>query len=344
VETVIIDVHTHIGCTGEYLPWAWWEEQRSTKFRNIVTKGKNWTEPLSKFSPTLSPDPWDISDADGDTSYKKMVEVGIDKCVLLPLDFQLMGLGRYRQRSEFSVQKKSIEEQNKHMTDVAARRPDAYIPFCTIDPRRGEEGLGLVERAVREWGAKGIKLHPSSGWFPNDRDVCYPLYELCIDLDIPVLTHCGPEGGYGPAKYGDAFHWDDVLSDFPELRLCLAHAGGSMGEFLGGSLLGPATSILFFYDNAFMDLSCAALIYVRDPVRFYKELRELLDGVGGKVMWGTDSPWMTNRGPGWKTQLEWFRNPNPEFLEKAGVSFTEAEIDDVLGENARHWLKLDENG
>jgi predicted TIM-barrel fold metal-dependent hydrolase len=69
-----------------------------------------------------------------------------------------------------------------------------------------------------------------------------------------------------------------------------------------------------------------------------------LDGVGGKVMWGTDSPWMTNRGPGWKTQLEWFRNPNPEFLEKAGVSFTEAEIDDVLGENARHWLKLDENG
>ena len=94
-----------------------------------------------------------------------------------------------------------------------------------------------------------------------------------------MLTHCGPEGGYGPAKYGDAFHWDDVLSDFPELRLCLAHAGGSMGEFLGGRLLGPATSILFFYDNAFMDLSCSALIYVRDPVRFYKELRELLDGV-----------------------------------------------------------------
>jgi len=339
---MIIDVHTHIGCTGEYLPEAWWEEQRSIKFRNEVTGGRPWTEELSKFSPTLSPDPWDLSDWDGETSYREMIEVGIDKCVLLPLDFQLIGLGRYRKRSGFSLQKKSIEELNRHVTDVAARHADAYIPFCTIDPRRGEEGLRLVERAVREWGAKGIKLHPTSGWFPYDRDVCYPLYELCLDLDIPVLTHCGPEGGFCPTRYGDVFHWEEVLSDFPELRVCLAHAGGSMGEFVGGQLVGPATSILFFYDNAFMDLSGAQLIYARDPVRFYKELRELLDGMGGKVLWGTDLPWMRNRGPGWKTQLDVFKNPNPEILERAGVSFTKEEIDGVLGENARHWLKLDE--
>jgi predicted TIM-barrel fold metal-dependent hydrolase len=211
-----------------------------------------------------------------------------------------------------------------------------------VDPRRGEEGLELIERAVLEWGAKGIKLHPSSGWYPNDRELCYPLYELILDLDIPILTHCGPEGGFCPAKYGDVFHWDDVLADFPEMRICLAHAGGSMGEFLGGSLLGPATSLLFFYDNTFMDLSCASLIYASDPVRFYKELRELLTKIGGKIMFGTDSPWMTNRGPGWTEQLEMFRNPKPEYLEKAEVSFNKEELDEVLGLNAIQWLQLDE--
>ncbi len=339
---MIIDVHTHIGCSGEYLTNAWWEKQRSTKFRNILTGGRNWKHPLSDYSPTHTPDPWDISDPTGEISLEKMKKSGIDKCVMLPLDFQLMGRNRTRTNAGFLPQKKSIAELNKNICDVAAKYPDYYIPFCTVDPRRGEEGLELVEIAVKEWGAKGIKLHPSSGWYPNDRDLTYPLYELILDLDIPILTHCGPEGGFSPAKYGDPFCWDDVLSDFPELRVCLAHAAGAMGEFLGGSLLGPATSLLFFYDNTYIDLSCASLIYASDPVRFYKELRELLSKIGGKVLFGTDSPWMTNRGPGWTEQLEMFRNPKPEYLEKAEVSFTKEEIDEVLGGNAEHWLKMDQ--
>lgn len=338
---MIIDVHTHIGCSGQYLTNAWWEQQRSTKFRNILTGGRNWKEPLSNYSPTQTPDPWDISDPTGEISVKKMDESGIDKCVMLPLDFQLMGRNRNRQTAGFLTQEKSIAELNKNVCDVAKKYPDHYIPFCTVDPRRGEEGLEIVDRAVREWGAKGIKLHPSSGWFPNDVKVAYPLYELILDLDIPILTHCGPEGGFCPAKYGDPFCWDDVLSDFPELRVCLAHAAGHMGEFLGGSLLGPATSMLFFYDNVYMDMSCSSLIYAADPVNFYKELRQLLSKIGGKVLFGTDSPWMTNRGPGWTEQLEMFRNPKPEHLEKAGVEFTKEEIDEVLGLNAKRWLKMD---
>lgn len=335
-----IDVHTHIGCSLDQFPEEWGVTARSKTWRNQVTKGRPWKRDLADFDPRLHPGTWDLSDAEGEVSYQRAESLGIDKIVLLPIDFHLIGEGRFRRKPGSFQPKMTIEEVNKHTADVAAKHPDKYIPFASIDPRRGAKGLELVKRAVQEWGMKGLKLHPTAGYFPHDRELCYPLYELCLELDIPILTHCGPESAYCPSRYGDPTYWEDVLSDFPELRVCLAHAGGAMAHLPGRQLMDPLITILITYENAFTDLASGQVVYLREPENFYKELRRLLDMAAGKVMWGTDIPWMESRGMTWQAYLDVFQNPDPEVLERAGVSLSKEEVDGILGENAKHFLKF----
>lgn len=332
---MIIDMHTHIGNSLEDFPQA----RRAGIDKCILlamTKGRPWqgkpsdaTEIMSRhFDPT------------GEKSYRALAEIGVDRAVLLPLDWTLMGEDRYRKGPEFAPPR-TIEEMNKHTADVVAKHSDRYIAFAGIDPRYGPYGIDLLRKAVHEWGVKGLKLHPCAGWYPNDRKLCYPFYELCCGLDIPVVCHCGIEMYQAPGKWADPMFLDEVASDFPELRLCLAHGAGGFGHLPSRHLLDVGLSLAAIHENVFLDTGSAQSLYLRDPVEFYRELRRALDIVPGKMMWGTDNPSLEVIGVTWKGYLDVFRNPDMSVLEKAGVSFTKEETDGVLGENARHWLKLE---
>ena len=85
---------------------------------------------------------------------------------------------------------KSIEEQNRELSEICAAYPDRYIFFSCIDPR-APGALEFVERSVEEWDAKGFKFHPNmSGLFPW-HEAAYPIYERLQALGLPVLFHTG---------------------------------------------------------------------------------------------------------------------------------------------------------
>src|SRR5450759_3908894 len=70
-----------------------------------------------------------------------------------------------------------IEEQNRMVAEASAKFPDRLVSFFSIDPRR-EGAVDLFSRAIEDWGMKGLKLHPASGFYPYE-EFCYPLYEKC---------------------------------------------------------------------------------------------------------------------------------------------------------------------
>jgi len=195
--------------------------------------------------------------------------------------------------------------------------------------------------AVEEWGMKGLKVHPSAGYYPNDLELCYPFYELCCSFDIPVLYHCGMELYPMSGKWADPMFLDEVASDFPEMRICLAHGGGGFAHVPSRHLFDVGLALATIHDNVFLDIASAQAIYARNPVEFYQDLRRGLDHVAGKIMWGTDNPMLEVTGITWKQYLEAIQTPDPTILKKAGVSFTKEESDGILGENAKHWLKLE---
>jgi len=120
----------------------------------------------------------------------------------------------------------SIEEINRRHCLLAQKYPGKVYTFIGVNPKR-HNAVEIVERGVKEWGAKGVKLYPPMGFYPNDR-VCYRLYEKCAELGIPVTIHMG-YGVFGYMKYANPVHLDEPAHDFPEVEFIMAHAGGGLG-------------------------------------------------------------------------------------------------------------------
>ena len=120
---------------------------------------------------------------------------------------------------------------NEDVIEGAARHPDVLIPFASIDPRRGSEGVAEARRLVADGAVRGFKFHPNIQQFhPNDR-VAYSLYEVIEAAGAIALFHTGhsgigaglPGGGGIRLKYGNPMSVDDVAVDFPDLSIVLAH-------------------------------------------------------------------------------------------------------------------------
>lgn len=137
--------------------------------------------------------------------------------------------------------------------DELARLRDLYpercLPFVCADPRRPGV-LDLVGRALDQ-GFAGVKIYPALGYWPFDERLD-PVYALCAERGVPVLTHCSrggvrrrhgirdeervhPRTGARLEErsladftdhYTDPANYRPVFEKHPELRLCLAHYGG----------------------------------------------------------------------------------------------------------------------
>lgn len=212
-----------------------------------------------------------------------------------------------------------IEDQNRMIAEAAKRFPGRLVPFFAIDPRRGGSS-DMFARAVEDWGMRGLKLHPTSGFFPND-EACYPLYEKCIEYGFPVVTHTG--GILAPLKclYTSPVYVDAVAADFPELPIIMAHAG--MAYWL------EVLMIAMNKPNVYIDFSALETLLVDHPGIFYPRLRRFIDDLGPwRVFFGSDSPLFNFVCPidAWVKAFA-----EPDLSSCPDVSFKEEEKEIVLG-------------
>jgi predicted TIM-barrel fold metal-dependent hydrolase len=145
---------------------------------------------------------------------------------------------------------------NDYVAEVARNYSDQFIGFASVDPWKGKLAVQEIERAVKELGLRGLKLHPTTqAFFANDPQF-YPLWEKCTDLEIPVLFHSGqtgvgarePGGGGYKLKYCQPIpYFDDVAADFPELNIILAHPAVPWQE--------EQLSVALQKKNVYIDLS-----------------------------------------------------------------------------------------
>jgi predicted TIM-barrel fold metal-dependent hydrolase len=115
---------------------------------------------------------------------------------------------------------------NRWIAAVAAANPMAEV-LISIDPAvlpAQTITAHLAELATA--GALGVKLHPVAHGFMPAAPALHPMYELCADAGLVVLSHsgAGPGAAAGSARLGD---FVPVLRKWPDLRLVLAHMGGA---------------------------------------------------------------------------------------------------------------------
>jgi uncharacterized protein len=177
---------------------------------------------------------------------------------------------------------------NDELFELAAEHSDVIIPFASIDPARGADGVAEARRLIDEYDVRGFKFHPSlQGFYPNDR-AHYPLYEVIEQARVPALFHTGQtavgsgeRGGGGILlKYANPLYLDDVAANFPDMPIIMAHPSVPWQD--------EQLSIAVHKPNVYIDLSGWSPKYFAPSLVQYS--RTLLKR---KVMFGTDFPGLT---------------------------------------------------
>ena len=177
---------------------------------------------------------------------------------------------------------------NEEVAELAHKEGDVAIPFASVNPHRGAEGVSMAKRLIKDYKVKGFKFHPSVQEFlPNDR-MAYPLYEAIAEAKLPALFHTGqtgvgagmPGGGGIKLKYSNPMLLDDVAADFPDMPIVLAHPSFPWQE--------EALSVATHKPQVYIDLSGWSPKYF--PPILVQYANTLLKD---KILFGSDYPVMS---------------------------------------------------
>ncbi|MEM2142727.1 MAG: amidohydrolase family protein [Candidatus Thorarchaeota archaeon] len=241
---------------------------------------------------------------------------GVERAVILPIDSGLT------QDMPLTLSEKT----DWHVSEIEGH-PE-LITFVGIDPRRGGEGIRELRRAVTERGCRGLKLYPPNGFYPDDEKF-YPYYELATELGIPVVIHQGFTSRFKYVKYARPVFVDKVATDFPELRIVIAHVGIPWHE--------EALMVAAKNPNVYVDLSGWQIYAAGAPNRLFQMLLEaaITRVFPNRVLWGSDYPLFEHvlPLPEW---VSFFVNLRvPEYLvESVGRRIRSGDIESIMWRNS----------
>ncbi len=116
---------------------------------------------------------------------------------------------------------------NDHLASMIQPYPDTFIGFAH-HYLFAENAADELKRAVTELGMRAYKLIAPALDRPIEDLAAYPVWEMCAELDIPVLVHFGILGSGG----GIAWHENinplklhNVAKDFPDVTFVIPHFG-----------------------------------------------------------------------------------------------------------------------
>lgn len=162
----------------------------------------------------------------------------------------LVGIGTEASLFSLDSLRTTMEEADVERVGLVAfwsSMPGCFVTADELAPliaRRGGSLFGIVglnpllpfedehyaprylDRAVKELGFKGA--HVALHWWglpPNDKRL-YPIYDACLELDVPVVLPLGmapPRSG--ARSVAEPHLLDPVIGDFPQLRIVGQRAG-----------------------------------------------------------------------------------------------------------------------
>jgi uncharacterized protein len=259
-------------------------------------------------------------DTDGSKTIERMDSAGVDVSVMMPMD---------RGFVHQDVGYLPIAKKNEGCYELTQLWPGRLFSFCGVDPRR-PEAADLLRRGLSEWGMLGLKLYPTTGFYPDD-EIVYPLYEICAEHGAPVLLHQGHSGGRLKSKYGHPVYVDSAAADFPTVNFVLGH--GARAETWGAEAL----SVAIYKTNVYLDMSLwQHWMSIDDLV---KKLVWIRDRIGiERLLFASD---MTNVEVS-LSLAEWVATVRslPEWAKQLGYRLSPEEIHLVLGGNAVRLYQL----
>lgn len=137
---------------------------------------------------------------------------------------------------------------NDHIADIQQQHPQHYIGLGTVPMQSVPLAIQELERC-KKLGFPGIQIGSNINDVNLGDDIYFPFFEACEALDMAVLVHpwnmMGQEhmGKYWlpwlvgmpaeTARAAASMIFSGVFEKLPKLRVCFAHAGGSLIPTIG---------------------------------------------------------------------------------------------------------------
>jgi aminocarboxymuconate-semialdehyde decarboxylase len=186
---------------------------------------------------------------------------------------------------------------NDHLAGIVDDYPEHYMALATIPMQDTELAIQELQR-VHDLGFPGIQIGSNVNQLNLGEPQFFPIFQACADLNLAVFVHPWdwlPWLVGMPAETARAacsLIFSGVLEKLPQLRVCFAHAGGSLIPTLGRIQHGfNCRPDLVAIDNPVPPTDYLGRFWVdsatHDPTLF----RYILEAVGeDKICLGTDYP------------------------------------------------------
>jgi predicted TIM-barrel fold metal-dependent hydrolase len=316
---MIVDAHVHLYDDG-WIPKPFLRGLGQVVAANMARETGEFPDPDQLAEGAVS----QLKDPEGSALIADMDEAAVDVSLIFPVDYALAT----DEPSSGTPECVPIAEQNHIFGKIAEAHGNRLFYLVGVDPRR-KDAVALLEKGVAEQGARGLKLHSTAGFYPDD-PVCYPLYRKAQELDVVVLFHTGTQPAPMKAKFSRPICVDGVAADFPDLKIVMAHVGHCWWE--------EALALAGTKWNLYVDFSGWQRVFIHSPSKFYGMLRTALDEIGPwRVMYGTDNPYLKLMFP----SRDWV-NAVRAAVESKEFSFSTEEIEILMGAAAAKLFKLDQ--
>lgn len=230
---------------------------------------------------------------------------------------------------------------NDHLGGIAEDYPEHFIPLGTIPMQDTELAIKELER-IRDMGFPGVQIGSNVNQLNLGEPQFFPIFEACAAMNLAVFIHPWEMMGEGDmrkywlpwlvgmpaetARAAASLIFSGVLERLPHLRVCFAHAGGSLIPTIGRLQHGfNCRPDLVAVDNPVPPMDYLGRFWVDSATHDPRLFQYILEAVGeDKVCLGTDYPFPLG-------DLE-----IGKFIDELGLSFETREK--IFHRNALAWL------
>jgi len=304
------------------------------------------------------------------------------KMIVLSFNMDHMGAGKSEITFEGQIDQLIDIKKKFPNTCLPFLCVDPRMPF----PYKDFDTMVDYAKQYMNWGFVGLKLYPSLGFYPYDPRL-QDLYAYAESAGLPLTTHCTKSGAY---YMGDITHamtdpdnfskepfskspkppfkakgvknpdfclnflhpdnYRDVLANFPNLKLCIAHYGGSSQVRKSGSKDSwydlikaiimekkPGTDE-YAYPNVYTDIS-----YTLADTGIFDVLKRDIntDHLGDRILFGTDYYMTQQERKEKKLSTEFANYAGPSTFKKISVDNPERFLTSSVYRASKKWLWQD---
>ena len=150
-------------------------------------------------------------------------------------------------------------KQNDAVYDIVQTHPDRFVAgYLCVNPLEDDDMAAVVEKEVNERGFKGVNIQPWAYRVHCNDKRFYPVYQKCLDLNIPVTIHCSINFTVNRSiEYGRPVYLDEVACDFPELTIVANHGGWPWVNEL--------VAVAWKHSNVYIDIGAVSPKYIGTP-------------------------------------------------------------------------------